>query len=159
MKRNKLSLQVPKRKQKIPLSDASKLVSSFYSYIRRVSTWGPKRGPMGAFTARDVCNMDESPLELFGDQCKRSVNDVGTSNDVEGNLSNKRFATLILTVFGQDNSRLGPILIFKGKGKISSNEKSQYAQGVTVFFSPKAVINGPMMNQYVQLWYSKVCIS
>ncbi len=75
--------------------------------------------------------------------------DIGTPNDIEGNLGDKRFATLILTVFGQDNSRLGPILIFKGKGRVSSSEKSQYAQGVTVLFTPKDVINGPLMNQYV----------
>jgi hypothetical protein len=111
---------------------------------------------MGAFTPRDVCNMDESPLALFGDQSKRSINDIGTPNDIEGNLGDKRFATLILTVFGQENSRVGPILIFKGKGRVSSFEKSQYTQGVTVLFTPKGVINGPLMNQYVQLWWSKV---
>jgi hypothetical protein len=111
---------------------------------------------MGAFTPSDVCNMDESPLALFGDQSKRSINDIGTPNDIEGNLGDKRFATLILTVFGQNNSRIGPVLIFKGKGRISSMEKSQYAQGVVVFFTPKGVINGQLMNEYVKLWWSKV---
>jgi hypothetical protein len=156
MKRHRLSLQRPKRQQKIPLADAYKLVSAFHSYIRRASKWGPKRGPMGAFTPNDVSNMDESPLELFGDQSKRSINDIGTSNDVEGHSSNKRFAALILTVFAQDNSRVGPILIFKGKGQVSSKEKDQYASGVNVFFTPKDVINGLMMDRYVQLWWSKV---
>lgn len=156
LKRHRLSLQTPKRQQKISLTDAFNLVSSFHSYIRRVSKWGPKRGPMGAFTPSDVCNMDESPLALFGDQSKRSINDVGTPNDVEGNLGDKRFATLILTVFGENNTRLGPVLIFKGNGRISSSEKSQYAQGVSVFFTPKAVINGPLMNDCVRLWWSKV---
>jgi len=158
LKRHRLSLQTPKRQQKIPLTDAYKLVSSFYSYIRRASKWGPKRGEMGAFTPNDVCNMDESPLALFGDQSKRSINDIGTPNDIEGNLGDKRFATLILTVFGQNNSRVGPVLIFKGKGRISSIEKSQYAQGVAVFFTPKGVINGQLMNEYVKLWWSKVNI-
>ena len=111
---------------------------------------------MGAFTPRDVCNMDESPLALFGDQAKRSINDIGTANEVEGNLSNKRFATLILTVFGRDNSRVGPVLLFKGKGQVSPQEKTQYAKGVTVFFTPKAVINKPTMDRYIHLWYSKV---
>ena len=83
---------------------------------------------MGAFTPRGICNMDESPIELFGDQSKCSINDVGTSNDIEGHLSNKRFATLILTVFGEDNSGMEPILIFKGQGRVTSTEKDQYAQ-------------------------------
>ena len=64
--------------------------------------------------------MDESPPALFGDQSKRSVNAIGTSNDVEGNLGNKRLATLILTVFGQDNSRFGSVRIFMGQGRVST---------------------------------------
>ncbi|CAF4629448.1 unnamed protein product [Rotaria sp. Silwood2] len=94
---------------------------------------------MGAFTPRDVCKMRESPLQLFDDQGKRSINDIGTPNYIEGKLSNKRFATLTLTVFDQDNSRLGPVLIFKGKGQISSREKSQYAHG-TKDAHPKLLI-------------------
>ncbi|CAF1468474.1 unnamed protein product [Rotaria sordida] len=39
----------------------------------------------------------------------------------------------------------------KGEGKVSSKEKSQYAQGVTVFFTPKRVINGSIMDHYVQI--------
>ncbi|CAF4801873.1 unnamed protein product [Rotaria sp. Silwood2] len=92
---------------------------------------------MGAFTPRDVCKMSESPLQLFDDQGKRSMNDIGTPNYIEGNLINKRFTTLTLTVFDQDNSRLGPVLIFKGKGQMSSREKSQYAHGINVFFCTK----------------------
>jgi hypothetical protein len=75
MKRHRLSVQRPKRKQKVPLVNA---------YLRRASKWREKLGPVGAFTPNDVCNMDESPLELFGDQAKRSVNDIGTANYVEG---------------------------------------------------------------------------
>ena len=157
MARNRLSLQRPKRNQKIPLAEAYERISSFYAYLRRASRWGPRRGRMGAFTPYDICNMDESPLTLFGDQNKRSINDIGTVNEVEGNLSNKRFATLILTVFGRDNTRMGPVLLFKGKGQVSPKEKLEYAKGVSVFFTPKAVINKPTMDLYVQLWCSKVC--
>ena len=156
LKRHRLSLQRPKRKQKIPLSDAYKLVTSFHLYLRRASKWGVKRGPMGAFTPRDVCNMDESPLALFGDQSRRSINDVGTPNDIDGNLGDKRFATLILTVFGEDNSRIGPVLLFKGKGCVSSFEKSQYAQGVTVYFTPKGFMNVTTMKRYLEFWHSRV---
>ncbi|CAF3235604.1 unnamed protein product, partial [Rotaria sp. Silwood2] len=156
--RHRLSLQRSKRQQKLPSTDAYKHVTSFCSYIRRANKLSPKRGPMGAFTAGDICNMNESPIELFGDQSKRSTNDVGTSNNIEGHLSNKRFATLILTVFGEDNSRMGPILIFKEQGRISSTERPQYAQGVHVFFISKGVINGAIMDCYVKDPHPKLMI-
>lgn len=89
MKRHNLSLQRPKRQQKIPIDEAYRLAHSFYSFIRRSSTWAPSRGPMGCFTPKDVFNIDESPLSLFGDQTKRSINYVNTCNEVSGNLSNK----------------------------------------------------------------------
>ncbi|CAF5055832.1 unnamed protein product, partial [Rotaria magnacalcarata] len=78
MKRNGLSLQRPKRQDKVPLDEVHRLANSFYTFNRRASLWSIKRGPMGAFTDGDICNMDESPLALFGDQVKRSVNDIGT---------------------------------------------------------------------------------
>jgi hypothetical protein len=62
---------------------------------------------MGAFLSRDVSNMDESPLNLFDNQTKLSINDINTSDDIEGHINNKRFATAILTVFGDGNIRVG----------------------------------------------------
>lgn len=138
---HRLSLQKPKRQQKIPLNEAHQLVNAFHTYIRRASTWGPKRGAMGAFLPRDVMNMDESPLSLFGDQTKLSINGVHTSNEIEGHVSDKRFCTVILTVFGEDNYRVGPVVLFKGKGQVRNKEKMQYAPGVKVFFTPKAFNN------------------
>jgi len=89
MKRHRLSLQRPKRQQKIPIEEAHRLAHSFYTFIRRSSTWAPSKGPMGCFTPKDVFNFDESPLALFGDQTKRSINYVNTSNDIPGNLPSK----------------------------------------------------------------------
>ena len=89
LKRHGLSLQRPKRQQMVPLDEVHRLAHSFYSYIRRASKWSLKRGSMGAFTPRDVANMDELPLALFGDQSKKSINDVGTSNEISGYISNK----------------------------------------------------------------------
>jgi hypothetical protein len=89
MKRHGLSLQRPKRNQKIPLTEAHERATSFYNYLRRASTWGPKRGAMGAFVSSDVCNFDESPLSLFGDQTKRSINYVNVDNEVEGAICSK----------------------------------------------------------------------
>lgn len=44
---------------------------------------------MGAFTPRDVCNFDESPLALFGDQANRSLNYVNVDNEVGNPISSK----------------------------------------------------------------------
>ncbi|CAF3334647.1 unnamed protein product, partial [Rotaria sp. Silwood2] len=94
MRRHRLSLQKPKRNQKIPLSDV---------------------------------------------RC----------------ISNKRFATVILTIFGDDNTRVSPVLLFKGKGQVQDLEKSQYAKGVKVYFTPKAVNNRVTMDKYIKYWTSK----
>jgi hypothetical protein len=141
MHRHRLSLQKPKRQQKVPLSEAHLLVNSFHTYIRRARTWGPKHGAMGAFLPRDVVNMDESPLSLLGDQTKLSINDVNTSNEIEGHISDKRFCTVILTGFAEDNTRVGPVVLFKRKGQVNDKEKVQYASDVKVFFTPKAFNN------------------
>ncbi|CAF0891787.1 unnamed protein product [Adineta steineri] len=156
LRRHGLSLQKLKRHQKIPLNEVHKLVNEFYVYLRRSSRWGPKRSPMGAFTPSDVCNMDERPLSLFGDQSKLSVNEINTCNEIEGHISNKRFCTLILTVFADDNSGVGSVLLFRGIGKISENEKKQYASDIKVFFTPKAVNNRETMDKYLHYWKSKV---
>ena len=74
-------------------------------------------------------------------QTKLSINDVNTSNEIEGHVSDKRFCTVILTVFAEDNTRVGPVVLFKGKGQVSDKEQVQYASDVKVFFTPKAFNN------------------
>ena len=64
-------------------------LATFFSYNRRADRWSLKRGSMGAFTPQDVSNMDESPLALFGNQSKRSINGIGTPNEINGHISNK----------------------------------------------------------------------
>ncbi|CAF4111235.1 unnamed protein product, partial [Rotaria magnacalcarata] len=152
--RHRLSLQRPKRQQKIPLEEVHQKATSFYSFLRRASRWAPKRSAMGAFTPRDIFNMDESPLSLFGDQTKRSINDINTCNEVEGCLSNKRFCTVILTISAEDQ-RVDPVLLFKGLGHVSPAEEKQYAQGIKVYFTPKCVINKPTMDKYNEWFISK----
>ena len=49
--RHRLSLQRPKRQQKIPLDEVHQKATSFYSFLRQASRWAPKRGAMGAFTS------------------------------------------------------------------------------------------------------------
>ncbi|CAF1566626.1 unnamed protein product [Rotaria magnacalcarata] len=111
---------------------------------------------MGAFLPPDVANMDESSLSLFGDQTKLSINDMNTVNEIERHISDKRFCTVILTLFAEDNTCVGSVVLFKGKGQVSDNEKMQYASNVKVFFTPKAFNNRSTIDKYVSWWYSKV---
>ena len=87
--RRRFSLPRPKRQYKIPIDEAHRLAHSFYTYLRRASTWATRRGLVECFTGRDVFNMDESPLALFGEQTKTSINDVNTCNKTFGHLSEK----------------------------------------------------------------------
>ncbi len=106
MLRHNLSLQRPKRNQKIPLHEAHERATNFYNYIRRANTWAPKRGPMGAFLPKDVCNFDESPLSLFGDQTKRSINYVNVPNEVEGLICSKvSFLDQIAIIYIDDRTK------------------------------------------------------
>ncbi|CAF4384638.1 unnamed protein product, partial [Rotaria sp. Silwood2] len=155
MKRHGLSLQRPKRQDKVPIDEVHRLANSFYMFNRRVSLWSIKRSVMGAFIPEDICNMDESPLALFGDQTKRSINDIGTNNEINGYISNKRFCTVMLTVFAK-NQRMQPVVLFKGKGRIGADERQKYAKDVYVIFTPKSVINGQSMNIYCKKWLEKV---
>lgn len=63
---------------------------------------------------------------------------------------------MILTVSAEDSHRVGPVLLFKGKGRVAQAEQQKYAKGVKVIFTPKAVINKPSMDEYVEYWHAKV---
>jgi hypothetical protein len=59
-------------------------------------------------------------------------------------------------VSAEDCHRIDPVLLFKGKGRVAHTEQQKYAKGVKVIFTPKAVINKPSMDEYVEYWYGKV---
>ncbi|CAF1588540.1 unnamed protein product, partial [Didymodactylos carnosus] len=156
LKRHRLSLQKPVRRQKISLPEAHASIEKFHLFLRRCSRCGPKRGWMGCFLESDVCNMDESLLNLRGDQSKLCINDINTKNEIEGHLDNKRFATVILCVFPEGNHRVGPVLLFRGTGMAAAKEEKHYARDVKVFFTPKSVINIPTMDKYMTWWLKKI---
>ena len=131
LKRHNLSLQKPKRQQKTTLPEAHSKVTEFLTFLRSASRV-LNLAVFRSFPDRDVCNMDESPLALFGDQSKVSINHMNTPSEAEGRLNNKRFCTLILSVFGEDNSRGAPALIFKAQGRVSEQEKKQYDKNIKV---------------------------
>ena len=156
LQRHRLSVQKPVRKQNFSLPEAHLLIEQFHSFLRSCSKLGPQGGPMGCFTESDACNVDESPLNSWGGQSKRCINDINTKNEIEGHLDDKRFGTVILWVFPKDNHRVQPVFLFKGKGGISATEQKQYSPHVKVFFTPKSVINTLTMEQYMSWWFEKV---
>ncbi|CAM4901939.1 unnamed protein product [Rotaria socialis] len=141
MIRHRLSLQRPKRNQKIPLIETHEHATLFYDYLREASKWGPKRGPMGAFVPRDVCNFDESPVALFGDQTKRSMNYVNVDNEVEGNICSKvKDGNPKLLITYSCNSHLNPLV-----------KQSLRQRSVVIAIIPKGC------TQYLQLLDTRAC--
>jgi hypothetical protein len=51
---------------------------------------------------------------------------------------------------------MNPVVLFRGKGRVGAGEQQQYAKGIHVMFTPKAVINGPTMELYVKKFLDKV---
>ncbi len=131
LKRHRLSLQRPVRKRKISLPEAQTSIEKFHLFLRRSSQLGPQCGVMGCFKESSVCNVDESPLNLWGDQSKRCINDINTKNEIDGHLDDKRFATIILCVFPENNHRVEPVLLFKGAGRVLATEEKHYSPRVT----------------------------
>ena len=119
-------MQKPKGQQKITLPEAHSKATEFLTFLRRSASHVLNLAVLGSFPDCDVCKMDESPLALFDDQSKVSINYVNTPNEVEGRLNNTQFCTLILSAFGEDNNRVALALILTGQGRVSGQEKKQY---------------------------------
>ncbi|CAF4642405.1 unnamed protein product, partial [Didymodactylos carnosus] len=62
----------------------------------------------------------------------------------------------MLCVFPDNNNRVQPVLLFRGKGKVAVTEQKHYSPHVKVFFTPKAFINIPTMKKYKDWWLDKV---
>jgi hypothetical protein len=65
------------------------------------------------------------------------------------------FSIISETVFGK-NQRMGPVILFKDKGKIGVDERQQYSTGAHIIFKPKSVINGSSWDLYVKTWLEKM---
>ncbi|CAF3348426.1 unnamed protein product [Rotaria socialis] len=62
----------------------------------------------------------------------------------------KRQQKITFSEAHSDNSRVGPALLFKGKGRVSEQEKKQYDKSVKVYFSTTAFINSSIMKNYTE---------
>ncbi|GMH34816.1 hypothetical protein BSKO_02677 [Bryopsis sp. KO-2023] len=147
-----LTKQVEKRALKLSDEGAMEKIQKFHAYLRKAYSFYLRRTPSGAFTPADAANMDESPLN-FDNSGRSSLQRKGVPNDVRRVESyQKRFATLIATVFASGTQRVRPMLIFKGKKGISQ-EKALYDKRVKVVFQPNAVICQTLMvNEYIPLF-------
>ncbi|CAF1351532.1 unnamed protein product [Adineta ricciae] len=136
-KRHSLSLQRPKRQQKISLVEAHIRVTEFLIFIRKNAFRVLNLDVLGSFPDRDICKMDENPLALFGDQSKTSINYINTPNEVEGHQNNKRFCTLIV------------------KDEYWKKKEKHYDEDTKVYFSNTAFNNSSNMKSYAEHWLSK----
>ena len=63
----------------------------------------------------------------------------------------KRECTIQLTVFADGNTRLPPLIIFKGKGlRISADERKKWDSRVSVTFQEKAWCDEKVMKHWIK---------
>ena len=83
---------------------------------------------MRAFLPTGIRNINESPLASFADQSKAFISDMDTPNDIDRRISSKGFAAVILTVFGDDDTQVDPVLLYKKNAYESIAEDAQYVK-------------------------------
>ena len=106
----------------------------------------------GVYQAKDIANMDQTPLPFILDDNKTYV--TTSSKDVIAKSGSsgldKRQATVQLTVFGDGVPRIKPLVIFKGKGlRILKAEKEKWDKRVHDRFQPSAWCDEGIMLDWI----------
>ena len=106
----------------------------------------------GRWTPKNRYNIDQVPLPFVVDQEK--------TYDVTGNKQvwvsqpssglDKRQATLQLCIRAEGDQHVKPAIVFRGKGNVSSAEKTQYDQDVDVFFQTSAWMDSQLNQEWVK---------
>ena len=106
----------------------------------------------GRWTPKNRYNIDQVPLPFVVDQEK--------TYDVTGNKQvwvsqpssglDKRQATLQLCIGAEGDQHVKPAIVFRGKGNVSSAEKTQYDQDVDVFFQTSAWMDSQLNQEWVK---------
>ena len=106
----------------------------------------------GRWTPKNRYNIDQVPLPFVVDQEK--------TYDVTGNKQvwvsqpssglDKRQATLQLCIRAEGDQHVKPAVVFRGKGNVSSAEKTQYDQDVDVFFQTSAWMDSQLNQEWVK---------
>lgn len=90
-----------------------------------------------SFAPEDVANSDEIPLSFSGSDGRKTITVKG-SDDVavlEAASWDKRMSTVLVTIFGNKEMYVKPIIVFFGKGsRITAAEKREWDSGVNVTF-------------------------
>ena len=106
----------------------------------------------GRWTPKNRYNIDQVPLPFVVDREK--------TYDVTGNKQvwvsqpssglDKRQATLQLCIRAEGDQDVKPAIVFRGKGNVSSAEKTQYDQDVDVYFQPSAWMDSQLNQEWVK---------
>ena len=97
-------------------------------------------------------DIDQVPLPFVVDREK--------TYDVTGNKQvcvsqpssglDKRQASLQLCIRAEGDQDVKPAIVFRGKGNVSSAEKTQYDQDVDVYFQPSAWMDSQLNQEWVK---------
>lgn len=160
LSRYRISLRFTTNKaQKIP-DDYKIPILKWLWYNRKKLMEGPpaettlpsdSTATLGGYGPSVMINMDETPLpfEYLSGQTYSFKGEKTTWAKSEKSGWDKRQATLILTVFGDSNNRLQPIILFRGKNPPAKSKTDQYHQDVIVRFNEKAYNNENEMVNYI----------
>ena len=139
-----------------PPDDKMEAIRRFHQSIRRKARTEESSGPLGRWTQRHIANVDQTPLPFtftdgatYADTGEKTVWVRGGASGLD-----KRQCTVQLTLFADGETRVKPLVIFRGKGvRITFLEKLQYDRRVAVTFQENAWCDEKVMDGWVcQHW-------
>eukprot|EP00112_Aurelia_sp_Birch-Aquarium-sp1_P024456 Seg7753.1 transcript_id=Seg7753.1/GoldUCD/mRNA.D3Y31 product="hypothetical protein" protein_id=Seg7753.1/GoldUCD/D3Y31 len=161
--RNGVSLRRPTNKKKIGNPDRLPIIQKLHCHLREDirsrkrhgtgETYHPKWGrwmPCKRF------NVDHVPCPFVIDNNK-TYEEEGTKNvwiSQPNDGLDKRQCTLQLCISPEEVQRIPPAVIFRGKGKVKSAEKTQYDKRVHVYFQEKGWMDGKVALEWVEMTYA-----
>lgn len=155
-----ISLRVTTNKaQEVP-ENFKNLLVSWLRFNRRNSQVrsGDYKNEVGRMSLGHIGNMDQTPLPfeyLSGKTYAKKGDKTIWAKSLRSGWD-KRQATLVLTVFGDGNGKVKPIIIFKGTAdkekqhRFYGEERKQYDSRVVVWFNPKGYCNTQTTVQWIK---------
>lgn len=157
-KRHGISFRRRTNKKKQAAGDGRHTIQKFHRDLREAVKSRRRRlnstldVKYGRWTPKNRYNIDQVPLPFVVDREK--------TYDVTGNKQvwvsqpssglNKRQATLQLCIRAEGDQDVKPAIVFRGKGNVSSAEKTQYDQDVDVYFQPSAWMDSQLNQEWVK---------
>ena len=157
-KRHGISFRRRTNKKKQAADDGRQTIQKFHRDLREAVKSRRRRlnstldVKYGRWTPKNRYNIDQVPLPFVVDREK--------TYDVTGNKQvwvsqpssglDKRQATLQLCIRAEGDQDVKPAIVFRGKGNVSSAEKTQYDQDVDVYFQPSAWMDSQLNQEWVK---------